>query len=74
MVNYLPVQGLYSRQVELLRACSKTRSGGQKLIIHFVVAGEVSSFRSLEAQSPIVGNIEVMPVHVMDIFQPIAEG
>jgi len=65
------MQGLYPRQVELLRAGSKARGDRQKLIIHFVVAGEVSSFRSLEPQSP--GPIQVMPVHVMDIFRPTAD-
>lgn len=67
----LLVQGLYLRQVELLRAGGKSCNRGQKLVIHFVVAGEISSFRALEAHG--LGNIEVMPVHVIDIFQPTAE-
>jgi len=65
------VQGLYSKQVELLKFGSRSHNERKKLIIHFVVAGEISSFRSLEPQS--TGPIEVMPVHVMDIFQPAME-
>ncbi len=54
--------------MELLRSSRKSQDERQKIIIHFVVAGEIASFRSLEAQSP--APIEVMPVHVVDVFEP----
>ena len=58
----LSAQETYQKRLGLF-----AKSAQVKMAVYFVVAGEVSLFRSLEG---FAGNavIDIMPVHISDIF------
>ena len=62
------MQDLYARQLQLLAGHRGVDVSRQQIIIFFVVAGQIAKFRALETMA--VGAIEIMPVHVSDIFSP----
>lgn len=61
------MQDYYSRQIELMSARRREQRKAAGILIHFVVAGQIVDFRTLEGKSP--GPIDVMPVHVEDIYK-----
>lgn len=61
------MQDYYQKQVEMLSAGSKVGRQQPGIIIHFVVAGQIANFRLLESKS--TGPIDVMPVHVEDVYR-----
>ena len=62
------LQDVYTRQIVVHTSGSAEK---QKIIIFFVVAGKIGSFRALETNA--VGTIDVMPVHAADIFSTVPE-
>lgn len=63
----LALQDYYSSQTEMLSVSRKEGHRKVGIIIHFVVAGQIANFRLLESRS--TGPIDVMPVHVEDVFR-----
>lgn len=51
---YLKRMGLFARKSPL------------RIAVFFVTAGEIAAFRTIEGFS--IGSIDVMPVHISDIF------
>ena len=61
------MQDYYSKQIEMLSTRRREPRTVAGILIHFVVAGQVADFRLLESKS--AGPIDVMPVHVEDVFR-----
>lgn len=61
------VQDYYMRQIDMLNTPCKDTNKEAGIIIHFAVAGQITEFRTLENRSN--GPIDVMPVHVEDVFR-----
>lgn len=61
------LQDYYTRQLELLSTRKRDQRRITGILIHFVVAGQTTDFRTLESKS--TGPIDVMPVHVEDVFR-----
>ena len=65
--NVSKIQEYYTRQTELVSTRRREQKKAAGILIHFVVAGQIAEFRTLESKSP--GPIDVMPVHVEDVFR-----
>lgn len=60
------VQEVYTRRLSTMFGGGKERRAHRSIVIDFVVAGELASFRATERMS---GLIQELPVHAADIFE-----